>query len=293
MRRNGRSATDWRRTEQRYEERSLDASGQVVLQGGDVYGIPKSRMDDCGLLTDVLLPLSERITLNAGGRLDYCWTALDTSDPVITQFSDPTQYYYDAGFAEPHDLLGMAYLTAKIKLDQQWTFNAGTAYAMRMPDLAELYDDYPFVPIANVGNSNPGGLSTLVPEKDFQFDVGLKSVEKQVSYGVRVFARSSTTTSCRCRPMSRRPCRRPTRPMCSRAISARSPPRNAPISIPTERRTAARTPTRTRRFTSMRTSNWQHWPAAICSRKSGSSTGSPCTATWPTCAARIGIPWSG
>ena len=178
---------DWRRTEMVYREKSLDASGQVVLEGGDVYGIPKSRMDDCGLLTDVLLPINDRISLNAGGRLDYCWTALDTSDPVITQFSDPSYAYYDAGFSEPHDLLGMAYLTAKIKLDQQWTFNAGAAFAMRMPELAELYDDYPFAPIANLGNSNPGGLSTLVPEKDFQFDVGLKSVEKQISYGARGF----------------------------------------------------------------------------------------------------------
>jgi hypothetical protein len=178
---------DWRRTQQAYQERSLNAAGQVVLEGGDVYGIPKSRMDDCGVLTDVLLPISERFSLNAGGRLDYCWTALDVNDPVITQFSDPSYTYYDAGLNEPHDLLGMAYLTAKIKLSPQWTFNAGTAFAMRMPDLAELYDDYPFVPIANCGNSNPGGLSTLRPEKDVQFDVGLRSDEKRVSYGVRGF----------------------------------------------------------------------------------------------------------
>ena len=39
---------DWRRYVQVYRERNLDASGTVVLSGGDVYGIPKSRLDDYG-----------------------------------------------------------------------------------------------------------------------------------------------------------------------------------------------------------------------------------------------------
>jgi len=178
---------DWRRTEQRYREQSIDASGAIVLSGGDVYGIPKSRMDDVGLLTDLTLPCSDEVSVNVGGRLDYCRAAMDSQDPVVTQFSDPTQYYYTPGFAEPQDLLGMAYVTGKVKLTDQCTFNSGAAFAMRMPELAELYSDDPFVPIARVGNSYISGFSGLAPEKDFQLDAGFTTREKTLTYGARGF----------------------------------------------------------------------------------------------------------
>jgi outer membrane receptor protein involved in Fe transport len=122
-----------------------------------------------------------------GGRLDYCRASLDAEDPVVTYTGDPSQWYYAPGFQQPSDLLGMAYLTSKTRLTDETTLKAGAAYAMRMPDLAELYSDDPFVPIARFGNSYVSGLSTLSPERDLQFDLGLTVAKKGVSYGARGF----------------------------------------------------------------------------------------------------------
>jgi iron complex outermembrane receptor protein len=179
--------SDWRRNEQFYREENLNAAGQIVLSGGDVYGIPESHLDDYGLLTDLHIPCSDQISFNVGGRLDYCQAALDVNDPVVTQFTDPTQYYYTPGFNEPHDVLGMTYFASKTKLTDQCTCNAGVAYAMRMPDLAELYSDDPFVPIARFGNSYISGSSNLSPEQDLQIDLGVSVEKKKISYGVRGF----------------------------------------------------------------------------------------------------------
>jgi iron complex outermembrane recepter protein len=178
---------DWRRYQQRYQELNLNSSGEIVLGGGDIYGIPKSRMDDIGLLTDIFLPWSDCISFNMGGRIDYCSTALNREDSVITQFSDPTEAYYAPGLTQPNAVLGMAYMTSKWKLTEQTTLNTGSAYAMRMPDLAELYSDDPFVPIARFGNSYVSGLSTLSPEKNLQFDLGIATRKERVSYGARGF----------------------------------------------------------------------------------------------------------
>ncbi|MBN2217558.1 MAG: TonB-dependent receptor [Pirellulales bacterium] len=178
---------DWRRYRQYYREVNLSEEGEIILGGGDVYGIPRSHMDDFGLLTEVLLPYSDTFSVTVGGRLDYCNTWLNRDDPVITQFADPSEAYYAPGLSEPSNLLGMAYVTTKTKLSERTTFNTGYAFAMRMPELAELYSDDPWVPFARFGNSYYSGLSELRPEKDLQFDVGLTTVGENVTYGVRGF----------------------------------------------------------------------------------------------------------
>ncbi|MBN1591025.1 MAG: TonB-dependent receptor [Pirellulales bacterium] len=178
---------DWRRYKQYYHEVNLDNTGEIIFGGGDVYGIPHSRMDDFGLLTDLFLPLSDTASINVGGRLDYYNTWLNRNDPVITQFRDPDEAYYAPGLNEPNAWLGMAYITGKNKLSEETTFNTGTAFAMRMPDLTELYSDDPYIPLIRFGNSYCSGLSTLRPEKNLQFDVGITTVKERVSYGARGF----------------------------------------------------------------------------------------------------------
>ena len=58
---------DWRRFKQYYREENFNAAGEIVLGGGDIYGIPHSRMDDFGLLTDLFLPWSDRFPSTSAG----------------------------------------------------------------------------------------------------------------------------------------------------------------------------------------------------------------------------------
>ncbi len=147
-----------------------------------LYGIPRSKTDDGGVLTDMLLPVSDRLSINIGGRLDLCKATLDASDPIAAQVDDYTPRY-----DEPSYTLGMAYITAKQKLGESTLLRGGIAFAMRPPDLTELYNYEAFVPLYRFGNTYIDGLSTLRPEKNLQFDLGLTHQTKKLSYGVRAF----------------------------------------------------------------------------------------------------------
>jgi outer membrane receptor protein involved in Fe transport len=178
--------TDWRRYQQRYDERNLASDGAIAFDG-NVYGIPRSKMDDVGALTDLMLPFGDEVTFNIGGRVDQCMPSMDSDDPVVTEFDDPEDSYYMPGFLETSRTLGMAYITAKRKLTEATTFRAGTAFAMRSPDLTELYNDEPYVPFMRFGNSYIDGLSNLRPERNLQVDLGLTHETKRVAYGARAF----------------------------------------------------------------------------------------------------------
>ncbi len=175
---------DWRRYEQQYYESDYWSGGQDVWW--DPWGIPRSRMDDVGALTDLLVPLSDRLSVNIGGRVDGCRASADRDDIVITKY-DPWGAMFPPGFQESTHTIGMAYITGKYKLSDTYTLRAGTAFAERMPDLQELYVDEPFVPLYRLGNSFPVGLQSLQPEKNLQLDLGLDYKTEKVFCGLRAY----------------------------------------------------------------------------------------------------------
>ena len=177
---------DWRRCEQRYLERDVDAEGADIYNG-NVFGIPEARLDDVGVLTQVLLPVNERVSLTAGGRVDYSSAWLNVYDPIVTQFNPPSGGYFEPGLTKPNYTLGMAYTMAKLQLNDHDTLSIGSGFAMRSPDLAEYYSDEPFVPLVRFGNSYTEGLSNLEPEKNWQFDLGIESKRGRFRYGARGF----------------------------------------------------------------------------------------------------------
>ena len=81
----------------------------------------------------------------------------------------------------------MAYTKGEWMLNEHDTLSVGTAFAMRAPDLAELYSDEPFVPLVRFGNSYTDGFSSMQPEKNWQFDLGLSRKRGLFRYGARGF----------------------------------------------------------------------------------------------------------
>jgi iron complex outermembrane recepter protein len=177
---------DWRRYEQRYQEYEVDPTGLVVFNG-NYYGVPDSSMDDFGVLTNAQLPLNDNLMVSVGGRVDYAETYLDVNDPVITHFDPGAFFFYQPGFNMPNYTLGMAYLNGKYKLNDTDTLQMGTSFAMRPPNLSELYFDEPYVPYCGLGNSAINGLSVLKPEKNWQFDLGVTCERSPLRYGARGF----------------------------------------------------------------------------------------------------------
>lgn len=171
---------DWRRYSQHYLETTW--TGQGELAWGTLYGIPRSQMDDGGVLTDLMLPLTDTLSINIGGRLDLCKATIDDTDPIAAQVDDYTPRYN-----EPAYTLGMAYITSKQMLTESTSLKGGIAFAMRSPDLTELYNYQAFVPAYRFGNTYNDGLSTLKPEKNLQLDLGIAHETKKIRYGARVF----------------------------------------------------------------------------------------------------------
>jgi iron complex outermembrane recepter protein len=172
---------DWRRYEQRYQEASFDAQGDPSYFG-TVFGIPQASMDDVGILTHLQVSANDRLTFTAGGRLDYSKAWVNVDDSIITD-----SFEYVAGTNMPNYTLGMTYAMAKLKLSDQDTLSVGNGFAMRSPDLAELYFYEPFVPLCRFGNSYMDGFSTIKPEKNWQFDLGIESKRGRCRYGARGF----------------------------------------------------------------------------------------------------------
>jgi iron complex outermembrane recepter protein len=175
---------DWRRNAQRYQEFDVDADG-VVVWGGNYYGIPSAVSDDIGALMHLDLPLTDRLSATVGGRVDYDKVNFDAQDPVVTHFDPGAYFFFQPGFNNPAYTLGMAYINGKYKLNDTDTLSAGTGFAMRAPNLSELYFDGPYVPFARFGNSVLEGLSILKPEKNWQCDIGLTCERKPFRYGAR------------------------------------------------------------------------------------------------------------
>ncbi|MCE5266516.1 MAG: TonB-dependent receptor [Planctomycetaceae bacterium] len=171
---------DWRRFEQRYQERDVNALGVDVLNG-EIFGNPEARMDDVGVLTNLKLPVGDRLSFNLGGRVDYASTWLNVDDPIVVTGWMP------AGNEMPTYTLGMAYAMSKVSLNDHDTLSVGTGFAMRAPDLTELYTNEPYVPVCGFGNSYCDGYATMSPEKNWQFDLGLSSKRGPFRYGARGF----------------------------------------------------------------------------------------------------------
>jgi iron complex outermembrane recepter protein len=180
------AGVDWRRFQQRYLERDVNAQGEDAY-AGYYCGIPESGVNDVGALANLQMPVNDRLSFTIGGRADYTKTSLNADDTIVTHRDPGLDIYFPSGFDTPNYTLGMAYGMAKLKLNDHDTLSAGTGFAMRSPDLGETYSNEPFVPVARLGNSYVNGLSNLAPEKDWQFDLGIASKRGPFRYGARGF----------------------------------------------------------------------------------------------------------
>jgi outer membrane receptor protein involved in Fe transport len=172
---------DYRQYSQFYHEQDFQGDGTPAF-GGGIFGIPHARQEDAGVFTNLVAPVRKNVTLTMGGRLDRVTDAVDANDPVAIPANT-----YTPGFAEPSELMGMAYLNSEVKAADWLKLSGGVAFAMRSPNLAELYSDEPFVPVNRFGNSFTDGTSVLRPEENLQFDLGASAKWDRLTLGARGF----------------------------------------------------------------------------------------------------------
>ena len=195
---------DWRRYEQDYTVRLLNATGTGALLDiagplnaraniplnplfgtglpEDILGVAESRQENFGLFANLTMPTTDQTTVTVGGRMDYVDTSVNRDNAVVGSGA----FEAGAGFDELHDFLGMGYVSMKHDIDDVTSVSLGGAFAMRAPTLYEMYSQGPpenpiRFPGAITGNSS------LDPERNLQFDLGMTRKTETYSVTVRGF----------------------------------------------------------------------------------------------------------
>ncbi len=181
-----RTGIDWRRLRQFYRERDFNPDGTRSF-AGDTFGIPDSSADDFGIFAGGNVSITDRWKIGLGQRLDWVRYGIDSSDVVATSTQITPAGTFAPGFDTSTRFLSTSFLTSSFQATETLTLNAGVAYAMRPPNLTELYSDQPFVPLVRFGNSFAVGDSRLDPEENLQFDLGLTSKHEHSTFGARAF----------------------------------------------------------------------------------------------------------
>jgi iron complex outermembrane recepter protein len=181
-----KAGADWRRVRQVYRERDFQADGSPALFG-DTFGLPESTSDDFGVFAGGTLNLTDTWTVGLGQRLDWVRYGVDGNDSVVTTTGFAPNNQYLPGLNDTTRALSTTYLTNTVNVTETVTVNSGVAYAMRPPNLTELYSDQPFAPLVRFGNSFAFGDSELNAEQNFQWDVGLTARQERTTWGARAF----------------------------------------------------------------------------------------------------------
>ncbi len=185
-------------------------TGELVTPGSpplftQTQTVPQSNQLDPGLFVQSALPLTDRLKVRTGGRIDYVFAS---SNPRLIQGNidlfgspgspgvginrqtlDPIVYSVhptDTDLSRSYTLLA-GFLQTEYKLDDYWTARAAVGHAQRPPTLTELYAAGPFVGVLQQGTSRLIGDPNLSPEKLTQLDLGLSADYQYLQFGVTAF----------------------------------------------------------------------------------------------------------
>jgi iron complex outermembrane recepter protein len=167
-------------------------------------GIPQAHLVDPGLFLDAIVPLTKRLTINSGARLDWVHTDSDNrfvsgniniapgaqnplAPQVPGQIVAPGQVVAPVTGFDPivfstapnlNDLsrtfpLYSAFVTADYQIDEHLSSYAKVGYSQRAPTITELYATGPFIAVLQQGLNRLVGDPNLKKEKLKQLDVGL------------------------------------------------------------------------------------------------------------------------
>ena len=186
---------DLRYLAQRLDEFDLaeDPPGPVTPAFGngmlENFPIPKAHLANPGIFAELAAPLSDRLKVKTGGRLDWVTTdARREENGSLISGSDPDLEAFLGGEFNQHFFLGAAFVTAEYSLCEHYTATAAGGFAMRPPTMTELYAITPFVTVLpQFASTTPGGNPELAAEKRWQIDLGVAAKYTNCRAGVNGF----------------------------------------------------------------------------------------------------------
>lgn len=168
----------------RYLNQHLDEFDyNAVLGVGPIKtndSVPRSHLTDPGVFADAVLPLTNRLTVKLGTRMDWITTNID--NPTIASPPGPETDFtaQPAGFFGITDFknqftLWSAFSTLEYKLNDNVLLLGGFGYAERPPTLYELYSLGNLIAVIQNPLNFYIGNPRLSPEMNRQVDLGLKA----------------------------------------------------------------------------------------------------------------------
>jgi outer membrane receptor protein involved in Fe transport len=186
-------------------------TGALITPGNQplltqTQGIPDSNQVNPGLFFQSAVPLTDRLKVRTGGRVDWVFSSSNSRQiqgtfdlfgappspgfPPAARFQvDPIIYSVhptDTDLSRTYTLVS-GFLQTEYKLDDYWTARAAVGQAERPPTLTELYASGPFIGVLQQGTSRLIGDPNLSPEKLTQFDLGLSADYRYFQFGVSAF----------------------------------------------------------------------------------------------------------
>jgi outer membrane receptor protein involved in Fe transport len=177
----------------RYVRRSLtetlfrpDGSGGFRTGTNNVVSIiPDAESVNPGLFAELVVPMTDRLTLRTGARAD--WVEVKAGPGAISRRGGMPIFDVLGPDRDASYDLWSAYVTGDYALTEVFTANAGFGLAQRPPTLTELYAMRPFESVLQQGLNRIQGYPLLDPERLKQMDVGLRAESDSLRGGIRGF----------------------------------------------------------------------------------------------------------
>ena len=148
--------------------------------------IPPAYSANPGMFVELNYPVSCRLALSGGGRVDWVFTnAFPFVDRNLDGNPNDLEQELGAPFDQSFDLRS-GYVTADYELGCHWEMSTSVGYGMRPPTMTELYAVSPFVAVfpqlvLTTVRGNPNAES----ERMWQVDVGLDADYENFRGGMR------------------------------------------------------------------------------------------------------------
>jgi iron complex outermembrane receptor protein len=137
--------------------------------------LPRARIYDPGLYTELTLPQTSYWTTAVGARVDFVNTDARMSEVNIRRNNAVRQSNLDPDRFSQNDVLYAFYLLNDVQLTSHWTTRFGFGHAQRPPTLTERYADGVFLGIIQSGFNRFIGTPELDKERAWQIDLGLEA----------------------------------------------------------------------------------------------------------------------
>lgn len=181
--------TDLRHYETSLNEVQIRPAGSGGFQSAteDVVAlVPESQSSNPGIFAEVLVPVSERLKLKGGARVD--WVSISAGPGDIVRRGGTTKNLDVIGPDRENSYnLWSAYVTGDYSLSETLSANVGVGFAQRPPTSTELFAQRPFASVLQQGLNRVQGYPFLDPERLKQVDIGLNSKTETFRGGVRGF----------------------------------------------------------------------------------------------------------